>query len=1047
MSVRKQLNNSIRYPTSIIVKGANQLGVEIAKSLLEQGGYVIIIDSESEKARKSLKPIADYKLLTVLDFDALATLEDDLRRLDYVFYFEHKSTELNNRISTQKFLQFSNYLDAVLDLTAKFDAKFLLTTSITAHQKILATRQLDYHFSGNASLHTTYTELEIQKYAESLVKEYEDKVGINSRIVRLGEVLGYGIEIDRNSILIKLIIDGLRGKDLEVPGDGLEASYYVHYLDAAYGILKAQFSTNTKARLFTLANEEEISVLSVAYKLLELIPEAQEIKFLEKDDALPPLLIYRPADNLTNIGWKPKVTFERALAQTVEYIQRLLSRREKKIEEKKSALDEAGAVNVGDKLKDFFSLAGSKADEEPIETIEGALARLLAERREQEHARDGNIVMANSRLREREKNRDQGNFVERVDNGVHDFLFRMGQRVNFLKNITLTDFIFSSILLVAFVILYFLLISPLFSLSKNIFYIRSNIDKTTIAVRDFNFNDAYDSTVELENHILQAQQRVQELQFVFNVTNNQSLYFDVLQLLDAASSYSSGYKDVFKAYKPLEGYVESFNPQVTYRFSNSKLLSVGSEEEYSDYLAQMQNNASLVETGINKITSSSAEIENLIDRLPQEFSNIFDQRFDSIDKEYEQYSFWADYYSFLPAILGNQKQLEYLVVVQDNSRYTAGGGELTGVMSMTVSNGAIKNIDIMSHSALAKEIGKLEVSEELVDELNLLSNKDIRRDNVQLSDLALLTDEELYLQTIQDLYAASQNKNIDMAFSVNLTTIERMLQFGGSLEYQQIEFTKDNLLGNLTLLSTVDDFADKRDTIMLNVFAKSLEQSLNSLPTSVAGLTQVLSDAKDAKELRYQSANSELDRFLKSVTVKDPEVADKIVFGANYDSVDAKKIDKYQVSTVVIKVRVNADLSTDKSIELTLASGGDELQNSYICLPSGSRDFEYVDVDTDLITTTFANDSVCNIFLEDPNLKYGIDFNTIPLVSTDDTTTRYVLELVKNPGIDSNYDIEFTFADNFQVVPSDEDYLAGENSFTYLGFLSGNKVFTFELNN
>jgi len=55
-------------------------------------------------------------------------LQSDLRRLDYVFYLNHHFTDQSQKVSTQEFLQASNYLDAVLDLTAKFDAKFLLST-------------------------------------------------------------------------------------------------------------------------------------------------------------------------------------------------------------------------------------------------------------------------------------------------------------------------------------------------------------------------------------------------------------------------------------------------------------------------------------------------------------------------------------------------------------------------------------------------------------------------------------------------------------------------------------------------------------------------------------------------------------------------------------------------------------------------------------------------------------------------------------------------------------------------------------------------------
>src|SRR5690606_10306374 len=122
-------------------------------------------------------------------------------------------------------------------------------TSVKAHQMIISSKQLDVnYYPGAEETHNIYTEFEIQRYAESLVKEYEQKVGIDARIIRLGEMIGKGIEVNTNSSVVNLVVQGLGGDHLEIPGDGLETDYYIHSLDAAYGILKAQFSLNTKGK-------------------------------------------------------------------------------------------------------------------------------------------------------------------------------------------------------------------------------------------------------------------------------------------------------------------------------------------------------------------------------------------------------------------------------------------------------------------------------------------------------------------------------------------------------------------------------------------------------------------------------------------------------------------------------------------------------------------------------------------------------------------------------------------------------------------------------
>ena len=190
MPSSNKLKNTVRHPTSIIVRGEDLLGIEIAKSLLEQGGAVIIVDKGSRETEQYLSLIESYELVTIIDYSGIETITKELRRLDYVFYLDHQLINFEDRISTQEFLQASNYLDSILDLTAKFDAKFLLTTAIKAHQQVIANRNLEYNFGSNIEeKYSLYTELDIQRYAESLVKEYQEKVGVDARILRLGTLL------------------------------------------------------------------------------------------------------------------------------------------------------------------------------------------------------------------------------------------------------------------------------------------------------------------------------------------------------------------------------------------------------------------------------------------------------------------------------------------------------------------------------------------------------------------------------------------------------------------------------------------------------------------------------------------------------------------------------------------------------------------------------------------------------------------------------------------------------------------------------------------
>lgn len=1060
----KKLHNTGRYPTTLLVRGADPLGVEIAKSLLEQGGYVIIVDHESEYSEHVLEELKSYKLFTLLDLSAITNLDDELRRLDYVFYFQHKAADFSDQISTQEFLQFSNYLDTILDLTAKFEAKLLLTTAVKAHQLIISSKQIDInYFPGAEDTHNVYTEFEAQRYAESLVKEYEQKVGVDARIIRIGEIIGKGIEANLRSNLVKLVLEGLEGEYLTIPGDGLDSDYYVHNLDAAYGILKAQFSLNTKGKIFTLSNEEDVSVLSIGYKLLDLMPEVKDIKFKEGDHSLPPLKLYKPAANLTEIGWKPRVNFERALSQTIDYIKFLLANNaqvipdpselenvqedEDRLIAKKTSKEQKAKSKktVKDKLRDFFFIAEEEQiAEEKEEQLDGALARLVAERKSQEKARKGSIIMANTKMRNKLKPEKQLTSLQKLTENLNNVLISLKKRFIFLKNVTLVDFVVGSIGLAAFLVIYFMLLSPVLSLGKNVFFIKANISGLKESMKVYNFEDSKKFNTDLKNHLSEAQDRMEELEFIFDITGNEQLYIDTQNLLGNSVQYFSGYEEVFIALEPLGKYIGELDPQVTHGFSSSSVLAIGNNQEFPQQLSEMKVNSRLISVGLTKIKKSEQELLTNMEKMPDFIKNQFGTGLNSVIDNTGTYDFLEQTYPYIPTLLGDTGRKNFLIVIQDNSRYTAGGGEITGFVLMEFDKGGLVNIDVSTADTLARADIGFKVDDQVLSEISLVSNKDVTRSNITFSDLSLVADKDVLLGNIESIYSLENNKNIDLTFSMNLRVIEAFLEHRGEVQYQQVNFDHNNLLANTNLLIGDNVTQTQRNEVILNLASIVLSREFNSISTNLSDTLYVITESVDNSDIKFYSSNRDIKNLILSLG-DNFNVEDTISFGLNYDQ-ETVITDKYPIGTIVIEVLVNKDFSTKKSIELK-ADGISNFQNSFVCTPNGSQDITYAEVEANLVTTTFSSDKVCSIFLEDEDLKYITKYNTIAFDNSRDSGYNYILELEKTSGIFANYEVRFSFADGLTAIPENKDFSQQGDTFVYnkAGF-EEKGIFKFNIN-
>ena len=1040
----KKLENTIKYPTSLIVRGADALGLEIAKSLLEQGGYVIIIDNDGENSEMLLRELADHKQFSLVDFSALPSLEEDLRRLDYVFYLQHKTSNLTEKISSQEFLQASNYLDSVLDITAKFEAKFLLTTAVKAHQINLGNEDLELNYGTSVrDRHNVYTEGEIQRYCESLVQEYEERVGIDARLIRLGIILGGEVDLDPDSHLLKLMLDAIHGRNLHLPGDGLDSDYYIHSLDAAYGILKSQFSANTRGKIFTLANEEEVSILSVAYKLSEIEPGAKEIQFDPEDNKLPPLKLYKPAPNLTTIGWKPRVTFERALSQTVEYLRRNLKKPKKPSSTRQTGGSAKKRRGILGKVKNFFFVA-EKTEPEPVQeqNLQGALARLIAERKSQERMRKGSIVLANSKLKKRMKPVRNKSLPEKLSRAFGGIFTSLKKKFFFLRNITLTDFFFILIAFFAFGALYLLVISPALSLAKNVYFAKSNLEQLSRDMNSLDIESAKINNSIMRTNLIEAQARISDLQFLFNMLSRHNEYLNLQTFISDGIEYSSGMEDMLQAVEPLFKYISALNPQVSYRFSQNNMLSLGQDNgNYEQLIDEIRDNEPLFRIATDRIEKTREDLVVHLESAPSWVQDEFKDEVYALDSHFPELNSIQQIYAYLPVLLGNESNRNILIIVQDNSKYTSGGGTISGFINLELEKGKLKNIQLKQADQFNKKVTFAD--DKLLSEVNLVSSRDVTRDNIELGDLAVIADDEIFFRSIEQFYELSEGRKIDMTMTIDLKVVERLLAFF-PVTYNQLNFTQENLVTNINLLLSESAGSEERNEIIMNITAQVVQQSLNKLKISLKPILNTLSESLLSRNLRFGSDQIELKNFITVLSQSSGNARDLVSFGLNSDQ-EQVKISKYPVMTVDIDVNVNKDLTTHKTVTIS-ASGNDALENVFYCTPAGSKNFSYTDVDQLLVSNTFSSDKACVLMLKDNDLKYVINYDTLVFENNVGTSYNYNLEMIKSPGIDVNYSIQFSFDSSLAVVPLDSEYTKQGQSFVYTGVISTDKKFSFDIN-
>ncbi len=616
-----------QIPISVIVHGGNYISFQLAKTLLEQGSHVVIIDRYTNTSKQYFSELKKTGKVSFIDFKGIKSFYEKIARIDYLYYMLGQKVEDSKNIDSKDFLSETDYLNQSLTSANKYKAKISIITSLRLNRELS-------NWINNEKVNKAkpYTQLELQRYGENFAAEYVDKTKANLRIIRLGTVLGKGVNEISDNILHKLFSDAIQKPQIDIEGEGLEIHNIINESDAVYGILKLTFSDETKGEVISLCNKNDYSTLSIAYKLLELDVESKAIKFTERQNE-PPILqdLYVPAPNASQYGWKQNISLEES---TIDQVKAYYERSDKKWEFDKTVnkkfTTEKNISNISKtKLGEFIS------------SIMQPLNKLT-------------------------KPKD---------------LFTKIDYAKISRNIALA---------IVFLLSVYFLIAPIIGTLIGGSLVLNDGNKLKSSVSELDFNSIEKDSISLSNNILRVENSFKRLYWIFKITRTQKAYSDFYQIIQGTKYISESSKDLIVGLRPFGEYIKEFNPTTGMDSNTSENI-----EEYSEYLEAIDDNRYILQEGIYKMslaqnTISQVDIKNLPEFLTEYVLQYKDliKEIDNTVKPLEKIS------QFLPNILGLEERKRYLILLQDNAEIRSTGGWISNYAIVAIEDGQIRELFI-----------------------------------------------------------------------------------------------------------------------------------------------------------------------------------------------------------------------------------------------------------------------------------------------------------------------------------------------------------------
>lgn len=306
----------------LVAGGAGFVGSNLCERLLRDGNHVICIDNFYTGSLDNIRnlmsePNFEFRQVDVVDKDSLASL--GTLHVDEVYHMAcpaspthyQKDAVYTTRVSVEGTTN-------MLELAQHFHCPILFSSTSEVYGNPLAHPQREDYLGNVNTTGPRSCYDEGKRCAESLCMDYHRQYGADVRIVRIFNTYGPNMAADDGRVISNFVVQALRGTDITVNGDGSQTRSFMYIDDLIDGMLRVMKGDYSLP--INLGNPEEVTVLELAHKILELTGSHSQVKFrsLPQDDPCRRCPDISLAIKCLD-GWKPKVSLEEGLLKTIEY--------------------------------------------------------------------------------------------------------------------------------------------------------------------------------------------------------------------------------------------------------------------------------------------------------------------------------------------------------------------------------------------------------------------------------------------------------------------------------------------------------------------------------------------------------------------------------------------------------------------------------------------------------------------------------------------------------------------------------------------------------
>ena len=308
----------------LVTGGAGFIGSHLCEKLLDKGNEIICVDNFFTGQKRNIIHLLSNPNFELLRHDITFPLYVEV---DEIYNLACPASPIHYQYNPVQTVKTSVHGSInMLGLAKRTNSKILQASTSEVYGDPEVHPQVESYWGNVNPLGPRACYDEGKRCSETLYMSYYYQKKVEVKIARIFNTYGPRMHPDDGRVISNFIIQALQNKDITIYGDGSQTRSFCYIDDLVEGIMSLMNTPFDFTGPVNLGNPVEKTILQIANMIKDLTASTSPIvyKSLPQDDPL------RRCPNITlakeKLNWKPKISLEKGLKNTIAYFEEFLSK-------------------------------------------------------------------------------------------------------------------------------------------------------------------------------------------------------------------------------------------------------------------------------------------------------------------------------------------------------------------------------------------------------------------------------------------------------------------------------------------------------------------------------------------------------------------------------------------------------------------------------------------------------------------------------------------------------------------------------------------------